>query len=309
MEIKSVDDILKFASDCPSARMAVAAPEDDASLEAVKTAVERGIVTAVFTGCRHKIEAAMKRLGMTFENIDIVDADGYEDASSKAVSLVKNGDAQLLMKGTVHTDQILRAVLDKNNGLRTGALLSHALIFNHEKLSKPVVLTDAAMNVAPDLSQKVGILKNAAHLMKVVFGKETCKAAILAALETVNPKMQATLDAAYISKMSQRGQIPGVIADGPLALDNALFAEAARTKGIDSPVAGDADILLVPFIECGNVLYKSLTLLAGINAAGVICGAAAPVVLTSRADDMRLKLNSIALGAAAAVRGYGKTRS
>lgn len=305
MEINCVADILRFAEECPTVRMAVAAPEDAASLEAIKVAVERNIVVPVFTGNKSKIEEGMKSVGMSFGKVDIVEAGTYEEASAKAVSLVRNGDAQVLMKGTVHTDQILRAVVDKTNGLLSGSLLSHALVFNHPRYPKPLVLTDAAMNIAPDLSQKVQIIKNAAHLMKVLFGVDPCKVALLAALESVNPKMPATLDAAYISKMTQRGQIPGVLADGPLALDNALFREAAEIKGISSPVSGDADVLMVPFIECGNMLYKSLTLLSDIEAAGLIVGAKAPVVLTSRADEMKLKLNSIALGSAAASRGYG----
>lgn len=304
--MNSIDDILTFAKTCKSAKVAVAAPEDRASLEAIKAAVSANIISAVLVGDKNKIELGIKSVEMSFQNIEIVEAEGFEAASKKAVELVKNGDAHLLMKGTVHTDQILRAVLDKTEGLRSGSLLSHALVFEHSLVPKSMILTDAAMNISPDLSQKVQILKNAAYLMQIIFDRSVSKAAILAAVESVNPKMQATLDAAYISKMSQRGQIPNVIADGPLALDNAMIKEAAELKGISSPVAGDPDILLVPDIECGNIFYKALTILSGIQAAGIILGAKAPVILTSRADKMQTKLNSIALGAVAAIKGYGK---
>ena len=305
--MKTIKEILEQAKKLQTQTIAVAAPEDKASLEAICSAVEDGIAKAIFVGNQKHIEEEMKSLGLSsYKNIDFQPVDTHVQSAVKAVELVKNGSAQLLMKGTLHTDEILRAVLDKNVGLRTNRLLSHALIFELPGYHKLMALTDAAMNIAPDLSQKVQILQNSAEFMAILSDSEKIKAAILAAVETVNLKMPATLDAAYIAKMSQRGQIKNVIADGPLAIDNAIYTESAKIKGITSPVCGDPDVLLVPDIEAGNVLYKSLTMLAGFPAAGIILGSKAPVILTSRADDIKTKLYSIALGALACAKGYGK---
>ncbi len=304
--MKTIKDIFDSAKNHPSQTVAVVAPEDAASLEAIKEAIDNDIVKAIFVGDEKIIEKEMKQLGMSSKNIEFLHAQNHVEAAIKSVELVKKGDAHLLMKGTLHTDEILRAVLDKNVGLRTKNLLSHALVFEYPGYNKILVLTDAAMNIAPDLSQKVQILENAAALISSLTDIEKPKAAILAAVETVNIKMPATIDAAYISKMAQRGQIKNVIADGPLALDNAISKESAKIKGIVSDVAGDPDILLAPDIEAGNMLYKSLTVMSGYDAAGIILGAAAPIILTSRADEMKTKLYSIALGALATVKGYGK---
>lgn len=305
--MKTMKEILENAKKLQTQTVAVAAPEDKASLEAICNAAQDGIVNAILVGQQKIIEAEIKTLGITApKNIDFLQAETHILSAAKAVELVRNGSAQLLMKGTLHTDEILRAVLDKTVGLRTDRLLSHALIFEFPGYHKLLALADAAMNIAPDLSQKVQILQNTAEFMAVLSDSDEVKAAILAAVETVNLKMPATLDAAYIAKMSQRGQIKNVIADGPLALDNAVSAESAKIKGISSPVCGDPDILLVPDIEAGNILYKSLTIMAGFPGAGIILGSKAPVILTSRADDIKTKLYSIALGAMACAKGYGK---
>lgn len=300
--MKSLEDIVEFAKRNPSQKVAVVAPEDPASLEAISEAIKADIVEAIFVGNQPIIEDHMKKLGISNKGIDFEFAADHITAAKKAVALIKNGDAALLMKGTLHTEDILRAVLDKNVGLRDKPLLSHTLVFESPVSHKLTALTDAAMNIAPDFVQKAQILENAAELMRKLTGLQKVKAAALAAVETVNPKMQATVDAAYLSKMSQRGQIKNVIVDGPLALDNAMRLESAQLKGIKSEVAGDPDILLVPAIESGNMLYKFMTVICGIKGAGIILGAAAPIILTSRADEMETKLNSIALGAIATLK-------
>lgn len=300
--MQSIQEIFEYAKKYPSQKIAVVAPEDDASLEAIGKAIAENIAEAIFVGDRRLIEAEMEKIGMTDRGVEFVQADNHDQAAAESVRLVAEGRAHLLMKGTLHTDQVLRAVLDKTAGLRTGSQISHAFLMQSPSRKKMFALTDVAMNIAPDLGQKVQILQNTVNLMHDTLGIETPKAAILAAVETVNPKMPATLDAAYISKMAQRGQIKNVIADGPLALDNAVSAESAKIKGIVSPVAGDADIFLVPDIEAGNILYKGLTHLADYESAGIILGAKVPVILTSRADSMETKLYSIALCAVASMK-------
>ncbi len=304
--IKSLNDIFNYAKSNESQTLAVVAPEDTASLEAVGEAIKNDLIKAIFIGNQKLIEKHMEELNMSSQGITFIDVPEHIDAARKAVEKVHSGEAQILMKGTIHTEDILRAVLDKTVGLRGKNLLSHALVFEIPGLNKLCTLTDAAMNIAPDFLQKTEILENAAILMRDITGIERPKAALLAAVETVNPKMQATLDAAYIAKMSQRGQLKNIIADGPLGLDNAISAESAKIKGITSEVAGDPDILLVPDIEAGNILYKFMTVISGLEGAGVILGAAAPIVLTSRADDMKTKLNSIALASMATMKGNKK---
>jgi phosphate butyryltransferase len=215
-------------------------------------------------------------------------------AARRAASLVQQGKAQVLMKGLVGTADFMRAVLDKSEGLGTGRLISHAVVFEASGYDRLMTLTDAAINIAPDLAQKVQIITNALQVTAVLGPKEP-RVAMLAAVETVSLSMKATEDAALIAKMAERGQIGGCRIDGPLALDNAISVAAARHKGIGGDVAGRADILVVPNIEAGNVLYKSLVYFAHAPLAGIVIGAAAPVVLTSRADSPQTKLNSIAL--------------
>jgi phosphate butyryltransferase len=217
------------------------------------------------------------------------------------VELVSSGNADMVMKGLVDTATFLRAVLDKEKGLRTGKILSHVAVFDVPALQRIIVLTDAAMNIAPDLMTKKQILENAVGIAKSI-GIDTPKVAVVAAVEVVNPDMQPTLDAAVLSKMNDRGQIKGCIVDGPFAIDNALSEEAAEHKGIKSPVAGKADIILVPNIETGNVMYKTLTYTSNAKNGGILAGAAAPVILTSRSDSHESKLYSIALASLAAVK-------
>src|SRR4029453_1317825 len=220
-------------------------------------------------------------------------------AARKAVELVREGQAELLMKGSLHTDELLAAVVAREGGLRAGRRISHVFIMDVPTYHKVLIVTDAAINIAPTLEDKVDICQNAIDLA-VAFGVEKPKVAILAAVETVNSKMPATLDAAALCKMAQRGQITGGSLDGPLAFDNAISKEAARTKKIQSEVAGDPDILLVPDLEAGNILAKLLSFLADADSAGLVLGARVPIVLTSRADSVRSRIASCAVGAMAA---------
>jgi phosphate butyryltransferase len=235
-----------------------------------------------------------EKIGMDCSRTEIVDIADPARAAAKAVSLVREGKAGILMKGFVSTGVLLKAALNKENGLATGGLLSHAGVFQSPYYPKLLCVTDAAMNIAPTLEEKAAILNNAAALLRRL-GQENPAAAVLAAVETVNPKMEATVHAAMLTQMNRRGQITGCVVDGPLALDNIVSREAASHKGIVSEVAGNADIILVPDIEAGNALYKALVFLGGAVPAGVVLGAKAPIVLTSRADSSDSKLYSIAL--------------
>lgn len=300
--ITSFREIMELAKKLKSQKIAVVAPEDDASIEAIKHAIEEDIVEAILVGEKAKIEPVMKKFSMGFEKVEIVDVQGYQNAAYKSVEMVKNKEAALLMKGKLHTDELLHVVLDKQVGLRTGALLSHAFVMHSPRYHKLFTFTDCAMVVAPDLDQKMQIIQNAVNLAQKVFEIPQPKVAVLAAVETVNVKMPATADAAGLAKMSQRGQIKDAIVDGPLAFDNAISDESAKLKGITSHVAGDPDIMLMPDIEAGNIAYKALTYLSDCDSAGIILGAKAPIVLTSRADTMQCKLNSISLCALASMR-------
>jgi phosphotransacetylase len=215
------------------------------------------------------------------------------------VAIIREGRAELLMKGSLHTDELLSAVIARDTGLRTGRRLSHAFIMDVPTYHKVMIITDAAINIAPTLEEKVDICQNAINLA-ITFGVEKPKVAILAAVETVNSKMSATIDAAALCKMADRGQITGGILDGPLAFDNAISKQAAETKGIRSAVAGDPDILLVPDLEAGNMLAKQLTFLANADAAGLVVGARVPIILTSRSDNVRTRIASCAVAVLAA---------
>ena len=232
--------------------------------------------------------------GRSIDAFRIVDAPHSHAAAAQAVALVSMGEARLLMKGSLHTDELMSAVLASNAGLRTERRISHAYIMDVPGHARPLIITDAAINIEPTLDDKADILRNAIDLAHVM-GIERPKAAILAAVETVNPKMRTTLEAAALCKMADRGQIAGAIVDGPLAFDNAVSAQAAEEKGIISPVAGQADILMVPNLEAGNMLAKQLTFLGGADAAGVVLGARGPIILTSRADSVRTRLASCAV--------------
>ena len=277
--------------------LSVACPYGDDALGAVTRAQREGIIKAVLVGNEEKIRALAEREGHDLSGISVVEEKDDEKATERSVRMVSSGEADLLMKGLVKTSSLLKAVLDKEWGLRTGSLLSHLFLFEVPALGGRVVgVSDGGMNTYPDLNGKVKIIENAVGCYHKI-GVPQPKIAALAAVEVVNPDMPATLDAAALAKMSDRGQIKGCLVDGPFALDNAVSVEAARTKGLTSPVAGNADMLLVPDIECGNLVGKVLLYMTGGKGAGVILGARKPIVLTSRFDSMETKLLSIALGA------------
>lgn len=273
--------------------IAVAAAEDEPVLQAVTKAKELGLCNAVLVGDEEKILSLLSELSLE-NTFKIIGEKNPAKAAKIAANLVREGECDILMKGLVDTKSLLRAVLDKETGLATGNLISHIAAFEVPGYDRMLFVTDAAVNTYPGLKEKVGILTNAVSFVKSL-GVDTPKVAAICAVEVVNEAMQATVDAAMLSKMNDRGQIKGCIVDGPLALDNALSVEAAEHKGIKSPVAGHADILLMPNIESGNVLYKALTYTTESKSGGVLLGAKAPVVVTSRADSFESKVNSIAM--------------
>lgn len=274
--------------------VAVAVAQDEPVLEAIRDAKKNGIANAILVGDKTKIEEAAKFVGLDLNEFEVIDEPNNVKAALKAVELVSSKKADMVMKGLVDTATFLRAVLDKEKGLRTGRVLSHVAVFDIPAIQKILLVTDAAMNIAPDLMTKKQIIDNAVVVAKGI-GIDIPKVAAVCAVEVVNPDMQPTLDAAALSKMCDRGQIKGCIVDGPLAIDNAISIEAARHKGIKSSVAGHADIILVPNIETGNVMYKTLTYTSNAKNGGILAGAAAPVILTSRADSHESKMYSIAL--------------
>lgn len=294
--LRSFDDVLNAVKDKPPKRVAVAAAQDDAVLEAVQGARQQKIAEFTLVGDIEKIKTTAQKLAIPLEDVVLVHEPDDRKAAYRAVELVSSGQADVLMKGLINTADLLRAVLDKTVGLRTGRVLSHTAVYEAPGFGRLLMITDGGMNIAPTLQQKADIIQNAVQLAKVL-GISPAKVAVLAAVEVVNPDMPATLDAAALTKMADRGQIRGAIVDGPLALDNAINPEAAKHKGIISPVAGQADILVTPDIEAGNMLGKSLVYIAKGKIAGLILGAAKPVVVTSRADTYEAKLMSIALGA------------
>ncbi len=275
-------------------KLAVAVAQDAEVLLAVDAAYKLGIADAILVGNEAEIRAIAQKLEITVDKYTIVDEPDKVEACRKAVKLVRDREADVVMKGLVDTSIILKAVLDKEIGLRFSPVLSHVAVFEVPGYDRLFYLTDAAMNIAPDLETKKHILRNAVTVAHAL-GNENPIACALCAVEKVNPKMQATLDAAALVEANQAGEITGCTVMGPLALDNAISVEAAHHKGITDPNAGKADILLVPAIEVGNVFYKSMVFMAKAKNAGVIVGAKAPVVLTSRADSDETKLNSIAL--------------
>ncbi len=275
-------------------RVAVANADDDHVLEAVHEARLEGFAHPLLFGDETKIRAIALKLGLEPSKLEIIPAHTAELASELAVRAVSEGRADILMKGHVDTATVLRAVLNKDWGLRTGRLLSHVLVFEAGNFDRLFFMSDGAMNIEPDLKAKIQIVENAVTVAHAL-GIALPKVAMLAALETVNPEMSTAVDDAIISKMGDRGQIRGAVIDGPLALDNAVSTEAVRIKGIVSPVAGQADILIVDNIDVGNVFYKTLVYFAHSVAAGVIMGASAPMVLTSRSDSGQTKFNSLAL--------------
>ena len=275
---------------------AVAHPCDESSLRGAVEAAELGILQPILVGPRDKIEAVAAQFQLDISSYEIVDAPHSHAAADLAVQLVREGKAELLMKGSLHTDELMGAVVRTGTGLRTERRISHAFIMDVPNLDRPLIVTDAAINIFPTLEDKVHIVQNAIDLVRAL-GLDQPKVAILSAMETVNPKVQSTVEAAALCKMADRKQITGGILDGPLALDNAINLAAARIKKIDSPVAGLADILVVPDLEAGNMLAKSLSFLAEADAAGIVLGARVPIILTSRADSVMTRLASCAVAA------------
>jgi len=285
--------LAKAASTTPPTA-AIAHPCDANAIGAAVEAAQASLIVPILVGPRAKLDKAAAAAGVDITGYRIVDVPHSQAAAETAVALVKNGEASLLMKGSLHTDELLHAVLAPDSGLHTERRLSHVYLMDVPRYPRPLLVTDAAVNIAPDLEQKRDIVQNAIDLA-LVMGIETPRVAVLSAVETVNPKMRSTVDAAALCKMADRGQIHGGLVDGPLAFDNAVSPAAAAEKGIVSPVAGRADILVVPDLEAGNMLAKQLSFLAGADAAGIVLGARVPIILTSRADAQRTRLASCAV--------------
>lgn len=289
-----LENLLDEAAKINGKIVAVASAEDEEVIEAVSEAIKRNLAHFLLFGKKEEIEDLLIAKGIGKDHVQIIQARTKEQATELAVRAVHQNEASVLMKGNVSTAILLKAVLNKEYGLRTGRILSHVAIFEVPGFSKFTIVTDAAMNLEPDLQQKEQIIVNAVNIARAI-GIDMPKVAALAAVETINPAMQATIDAASLTLMNKRGQIKDCLIDGPLALDNAISLEAAKHKGIDSDIAGQADILLVPTIDVGNVLYKSLIYFAKARVGAVIAGAKAPIVLTSRSDSSESKLYSLAL--------------
>ncbi len=273
---------------------AVAHPCDETSLRGALEAAQAGMIVPILVGPKDKITGLAKSLGLDITGIEIVDVPHSQAAAEKAVELVRTGKAELLMKGSLHSDELLSAVAKRDTGLRTGRRISHVFVMDVPTHAETLFITDAAVNIAPDLMAKRDIIQNAIDLY-IGLGLGTPKVAILSAVETVNPGIPSTIDAAALCKMADRGQITGGELDGPLAFDNAISPEAARIKGIKSPVAGHAQILVVPDLEAGNMLAKNLSFLSNADAAGIVLGARVPIILTSRADNVRTRMASCAV--------------
>lgn len=273
---------------------AVAHPCEVTALSGAVEAAQRGLIVPLLVGPTEKIEAVATSHGIDLGSLQIIDVPHSHAAAAKAVELIREGSAEILMKGSLHTDELMSAIVAREGGLRTARRISHVFVMDVPTYHKVLILTDGAINIAPTLEDKVDICRNAIDLARSL-GLETPKVALLAAVETVTSKMPATIDAAALCKMAERGQIKGGLLDGPLAFDNAISLQAAETKGIRSRVAGDPDILLAPDLEAGNILAKQLSFLANADSAGMVLGARVPVILTSRADSVRSRIASCAV--------------
>ena len=278
----------------PPVRCAVVHPCDKESLAGALEAAQHGLIEPILVGPKAKILSVAQAGGWDVSPYRLVDTEHSHEAAEAAVAMARSGEVQALMKGSLHTDELMGAVVPSRTGLRTGRRISHVFVMDVPAYPRMLLVTDAAINIAPTIEDKVDIVQNAIELAHVL-GVPQPKVAILAAVETVNPTMSATIDAAMLCKMADRGQIAGGIIDGPLAFDNAISQEAARTKHIESPVAGLADILVVPNIEAGNMVAKQLQYFAGADSAGIVLGTRVPIVLTSRADSVRMRLASAAV--------------
>jgi phosphate butyryltransferase len=294
--IKHLLELVEVAKSLNTRKLVLAAAGDEDALLAVKNATIQGIISPILVGDMLTIRTIAKRINFDISELECYDIIDNFEASVKATALIKQGNAEILMKGAVGTGVLMKAVLDKENGLRKGDTLSHVAVFESPYYHKLLGVTDAAVNVNPDLETKIAIIKNAVDVFHKL-GNSNPKVAIVGSVETVNPRMEATMHAATISMMNYRKQITGCIIDGPLAIDNAISRKSAEHKSIISDVAGDADIIMAPNIDGGNILYKTLNFLGGAVSGAVIMGAKAPVVLTSRADSDKSKFLSIALAA------------
>ena len=292
--ITRLDELVEIARENPPTRVAVAAAAHKLVLQSVQRAVERGLIVPLLVGIEEDIRKQAAEIDWDLEDEWIVPTATNLAAADAAVDLVRQGEAQILMKGYLHTDEMLRAVLRHDTGLRTDRLLSHVFVLEVPTYHKLLLITDAAININPDIPQKAAITQNAVDLARKL-GVDVPKVAALSSVETINPKIPSTVHAACLHKMAERGQIKGAIVDGPLAFDNAISAEAARDKGIKSPVSGEVDVVVVPDLDAGNILSKNLEYLASAKMAGIVMGASAPVVLTSRSDPPRARVYSLAL--------------
>jgi len=298
--------LLDVCKTLPPTPTAVAHPCDESSLRGAVDAAKLGLIAPILVGPRARIEAIAKEHGIDIAGLPIVDAPHSEASAEKAVELVREGKAEALMKGSLHTDELMAAVVRRDTGLRTSRRVSHCFVMDVPSYSETLIITDAAVNIAPTMEDKVHIIQNAIDLAHALRFPEV-RVAILSAMETVNPKVPSTIEAAALCKMADRGQITGAIVDGPLALDNAISLESKAIKKIDSPVAGRANVLVVPDLEAGNMLAKSLSFLAGADAAGIVLGAKVPIILTSRADSVMTRLASCAVASLVASVRHEKT--
>jgi len=288
------EELLEKCERLDAVATAVVHPCEGAALSGAIEAADKGLIIPILVGPRAKIEATADVLGVDVRHLQIVDAPHSHASAVKAVELLREAKAELLMKGSLHTDELMAAVVSRDGGLRTARRISHVFVMDVPTYHKVLIVTDGAINIAPTLEDKVDICQNAIDLA-VSLGRQRPKVAILAAVETVTSKMPATIDAAALCKMSERGQITGAVLDGPLAFDNAISKDAAATKHIHSEVAGDPDILVAPDLEAGNILAKQLSFLANADSAGLVLGARVPIILTSRADSVRSRIASCAI--------------
>ena len=288
--------LLDFCKSLPPTPTAVAHPCDQSSLRGAVDAAKLGLIAPILVGPRSRITELARQHDLDIGGLQIVDAAYSEESAAKAVELVRAGKAEALMKGSLHTDELMGAVVRRETGLRTARRVSHCFVMDVPSYAETLIVTDAAVNIAPTLEDKIDIVQNAIDLAHALHFKDV-RVAILSAMETVNPKVPSTIEAAALCKMADRGQITGGILDGPLALDNAISLESVKIKKIDSPVAGRANVLVVPDLEAGNMLAKSLSFLASADAAGIVLGARVPIILTSRADSVTTRLASCAVAA------------
>ena len=288
--------LLDFCKSLPPTPTAVAHPCDQSSLAGAVDAAKLGLIAPILVGPRARIESVENQHCIDLGGLPIVDAPYSQASAEAAVALVREGKAEALMKGSLHTDELMAAVVKRETGLRTARRVSHCFVMDVPSYSETLIVTDAAVNIAPTMEDKVDIIQNAIDLAHALRFPEV-RVAILSAMETVNPKVPSTVEAGALCKMADRGQITGALVDGPLALDNAISLESVKIKKIDSPVAGRANVLLVPDLEAGNMLAKSLSFLAGADAAGIVLGAKVPIILTSRADSVTTRLASCGIAA------------